>query len=166
MSQTSLLELYVHFILIWVMVDIWVLFINNFAYRTLRMNENSSYDTLIVALFVTSCSLVIIGSGLSFIDAPESSKIPHLYIGADETGSFSPQSRDDEIKEAEKLAYPNTGEKIDPQKDFRELNVEDYFVSTIKKKSKRKERSDTHAKSFKLDTTDRSSRRKIKRIQS
>lgn len=75
-SEGPLIELYFHFILIWIMVDLWVLFINNFAYNTLKMNGESSYDNLIVAIFVTSCSLMLIGSGISLTSSDRPVRFP------------------------------------------------------------------------------------------
>ena len=73
------------------MVDLWVLFINNFAYRTLGMNEDSAYDSLIVAFFVTSCSLIIIGSGMNFIGTTNPNAIPYITIPISSSNTYTPQ---------------------------------------------------------------------------
>lgn len=155
MAEESLLELYFHFILIWIMVDLWVVFINNFAYRTIGMNEDSSYDSLIVALFITSCSLVIIGSGLSFIsgssDTPQVN-LPDIEIN---NANYNPINQESSIQlnniklaEAKKI-QPNIV-NIKQPKDIKLQDLSEYFVS-VKSKKTRKNRMRPHDQLFKLN---------------
>lgn len=154
MSDSSLLELYFHFILIWVMVDMWVLFINNFSYRTLGMNEDSAYDSLIVALVVTSCSLIIIGSGINLLSSDGTSQIPYITINT--STLMNPNSV--EINKIDVTGknkiLPSTINK-EPSKDNKPINqpkiinLEDYFM-TGKAKQKRIEQMSDVDQMFKL----------------
>lgn len=137
------------------MVDLWVLFINNFAYRSLGMNEDSAYDSLIVALFVTCCSLIIIGSGLNFIGGSNSQQIavPVSIIEGDinmiknrinQTPiTIFEQKLPDPPKEPEVHIQPVRNDK--PPKE-----IIDYFVS-IKPKKVRKNKMNKYDMAFTLD---------------
>jgi len=127
-DDSPLLELYFHFILIWIMVDLWVIFINNFAYNTIGMNEKSSYDNLIVALLATSCSLIIIGSGISILTPQGAPKLVPTPVHATdkmEKLNVNKQNNDDE-------------QPLDIKKELI-FNWDQYFVKS--KKSKKKSRN-------------------------
>ena len=58
----ELLFIWIFLIIIfsWILIDLWGVFLKNFFYVTLQLNEKSSYDTFIVALCATSIIILMI----------------------------------------------------------------------------------------------------------
>jgi hypothetical protein len=159
------------------MVDMWVLFINNFSYRTLGMDENSSYDSLIVAIVVTSCSLIIIGSGLNLIsyDVSRPPEVPHVTVNTSQVVNQSlygvnrgkyPDNDTIKLISSAPISEPNTTKPIDsvisktqtdqaikvqPLVEQKKIkNVEDYFVS-VKTKKRHDQYMSNFDQSFRLN---------------
>lgn len=77
-GEISFIELMLAVVIGWMLVDLWVRAIENFAYGTLGMNKKSSYHALIVAATVTAIFVVYL------------SVSPQLWQEVEDSGTFAP----------------------------------------------------------------------------
>lgn len=64
----------------WVLIDLWGRWFNNFTFNTIGLNPKSSYDTFIIALFMTfliiSCIVYLKTLGVPFEETTMESYAP------------------------------------------------------------------------------------------
>lgn len=60
LQDLSFIELVVAVVIGWLLVDIWVRFVENFAYQTLGLNEKSAYHSFVVAFVVTLIFIAVV----------------------------------------------------------------------------------------------------------
>lgn len=53
LSELNFLEVLIAIVISWIIIDLWLRVIENFAYRTIGLSEKSTIHTLVVALVVT-----------------------------------------------------------------------------------------------------------------
>ena len=60
LSEISFLEVLIGFILVWIIATIWITFFKNLFYRTMGFNENSTFQTFMIALVITTVMLLFV----------------------------------------------------------------------------------------------------------
>ena len=60
MDEISFAELLIGFIIVWVVASLWIMFFKNLFFKTLKLNENSTFQTFMIALVFTLIFLLLI----------------------------------------------------------------------------------------------------------
>jgi hypothetical protein len=60
LNEKSFIIVLFGFILVWILAAMWIKFFNNLFYRTLGIDEQSSLQTFLVALFMTIIFLILV----------------------------------------------------------------------------------------------------------
>lgn len=97
-SEFTFVEALFAIIIAWTLVSLWVRFIDNLAYRTLKLNPVSAFHALVVALTVTAIFIIFTYSA--------ESTVSNIIIGTTET------TPDTSTQQQPSLLMRNTANKL------------------------------------------------------